>query len=102
MAGRRSTTQRGYGAWHQRLRLRWAPRVAAGVVDCSAPLCLAEQAGSGRRINPGEPWDLGHDETDRRRYAGPQHAACNRGAPRRTVPDVTPAVDPQPRPTSSW
>jgi hypothetical protein len=32
----------------------------------------------GERIEPGEPWDLGHDDVDRSRYTGPEHRRCNR------------------------
>lgn len=64
-----SPRERGYGAEHRALRRRWAPKVAAGVVCC---------ARCGDPIVPGEPWDLGHDDHDRSRYNGPEHAACNR------------------------
>lgn len=85
----RNTTARGYGHHHQQLRKRWAPNVAAGVVDC---------ARCGERIEPGDPWDLGHDDHDRRVYTGPEHQACNRGTngPGRRDPD------PQPRPRTPW
>lgn len=90
---RGTSTQRGYGARHQALRAHWAPQVAAGRVTCwrcSQP------------IGPREEWDLGHDDNDRRRYRGPEHQACNRGASRRSPERITPAIDPDPRPTSSW
>jgi hypothetical protein len=45
------------------------PDVDAGLVDC---------ARCGERIEPGQPWDLGHHDSDRMRYSGPEHAACNR------------------------
>ena len=64
-----SSTRRGYGVAHQRLRKRWAPQVAAGLVAC---------ARCGRPIAPGEPWDLGHDDHDRALLALPEHRACNR------------------------
>jgi hypothetical protein len=67
--GNRSTTARGYGHAHQKLRKRWAKEVAKGTVTC--PRC-------GRMIEPGESWDLGHADHDRRRYVGPEHAGCNR------------------------
>ncbi|MEU6208194.1 hypothetical protein ABZ814_31995 [Micromonospora musae] len=63
------TTQRGYGWDHQQKRAQWKPRVAAGLVDCWR---------CGERIPPGTPWDLGHDDHDRRFYRGPEHRACNR------------------------
>jgi hypothetical protein len=66
------TTARGYGHRHQQLRKRWAPIVAAGGVLC---------ARCGQPILPGELWDLGHDDVDRRVYTGPEHRArCNRSA----------------------
>jgi hypothetical protein len=66
---KRSTNARGYGVVHQALRRRWAPKVVAGVVDCDR---------CGRRIEPGEPWDLGHDDHNRSRWTGPEHRRCNR------------------------
>jgi hypothetical protein len=50
------------------------PFVAAGLATC---------ARCGKPIEAGEAWDLGHDDYDRTRYTGPEHAACNRGAPNR-------------------
>jgi hypothetical protein len=69
-----STTARGYGWPHRRLRARWALEVATGSVRC---------ARCGELIQPGEPWDLGHDDFDRSRWSGPEHARCNRSAPHR-------------------
>jgi hypothetical protein len=31
-----------------------------------------------RLIWLGEPWDLGHVDSDKTRYAGPEHRKCNR------------------------
>jgi hypothetical protein len=66
---RPGTTARGYGAEHQKLRRRLAPQVEAGLVNCWR---------CGDPIRPGEAWDLGHDDHDRRRYRGPEHVGCNR------------------------
>jgi hypothetical protein len=66
---KKTTTQRGYGYMHQSQRRRWGPKVAAGGVSC---------ARCGNPILPGEPWDLGHVDCDPTRYAGPEHAGCNR------------------------
>lgn len=66
---RLTTAARGYDYRHQKLRRRWARRVKTGTVPC---------ARCGQPINPGEPWDLGHDDTDHSRHTGPEHAACNR------------------------
>jgi len=68
-----TTTQRGYGASHQRLRRQWAARVKAGGVCC----CLC-----GRQILPWEPWALDHD-FDRTRYRGVAHRYCNSTEPHR-------------------
>jgi hypothetical protein len=65
----RSTTERGYGAVHQRKRRYLAGFVLTGLTVCSR---------CGERIRPGEPWDLGHVDGDRLRYAGPEHRRCNR------------------------
>lgn len=72
-----SSSKRGYGAAHKKLRKAWAPRVAAGVIAC---------ARCGKLIAPGAEWDLGHDDCDRSRYVGPEHARCNRAtAGRRNI-----------------
>ena len=71
---RRGTRQaRGYTADHDALRRRWKPRVDAGLVDCCSPTCIEPV----RRIQPGEPWDLGHTP-DRKTWRGPEHSTCNR------------------------
>lgn len=74
-SARGTTTARGYGYTHQRTRARIAPLVAAGRALC---------ARCGLRISPLEAWDLGHDDDDRTRYTGPEHAACNRATKGRT------------------
>jgi hypothetical protein len=71
MAGQGGTTARGYGAAHQALRRRLAPDVTAGNVACWR---------CGQPIQPGQPWDLGHDDADRSQYRGPEHRAHNRAA----------------------
>jgi hypothetical protein len=71
---RAATFSRGYGNEHQKLRKRWTPKVERGDVNC---------ARCGKPIDPGSPWDLGHDDQDRSRYSGPEHRRCNRGAPSR-------------------
>lgn len=77
-----STTDRGYGAAHQRERAKWKPKVDAGVVDCWR---------CGKRIKPdptltGDGWDLGHDDNDRSIYRGPEHSTCNRSKTGRAAP----------------
>lgn len=62
-----STTERGYGVEHQRLRAEWAPLVEEGNERC----CLC-----GYLIDPGAPWHLDHSE-DRTGYRGIAHADCN-------------------------
>ena len=68
---RGSRNDRGYGIAHDKLRAQWAPKVAAGTVECWRCLKL---------IASGTPWDLGHDDTDRAKYRGPEHAHCNQSA----------------------
>lgn len=68
-----TTTQRGYGAKHQGLRRQWQARIDAGeLVTCWR--CAEE--GHPHPIIPGDEWDLGHDDTDRSHYRGPE---CQRG-----------------------
>jgi hypothetical protein len=74
---RLSTTARGYGWAHQLARKRWSRLVKAGLVDC---------ARCGLMIDPSEPWDLGHVDGDKSRYAGPEHRACNRATASRWRP----------------
>lgn len=79
---RGSTTDRGYGAEHQRERAAWAPRVATGTVTCRrAPfgLCIADR----QTIRPDEPWHLGHPDAACPAPKAPEHEACNVGAPNR-------------------
>lgn len=66
---RDSSHARGYGRDHQAERARWAPIVATGHVKCAR--CRLP-------IAPAAPWDLGHVDEDRSKYAGPEHEACNR------------------------
>lgn len=84
-ARRPSSTRRGYGVRHQRLREQWCPKVEAGLVNC---------ARCGEPIQPGEAWDLGHDDVDRTRYTGPEHERCNRATHGR---EQTSRVDDEPR-----
>lgn len=75
-----STHARGYDRRHQAERERWRPKVDAGLVDCWR---------CGHPIEPGRDWDLGHDDTDRTTYQGPEHRTCNRRAGGRNGAAVT-------------
>jgi hypothetical protein len=66
---RPSRHARGYGNDHYKLRAKVAAHVRAGGVRCVR--CREP-------ILPSDSWDLGHDDTDRSRYTGPEHARCNR------------------------
>lgn len=70
----RTTAEKGYGARHQRMRKRYEATIAQGQGVCWR--CQLP-------IKAEEPWDLGHDDHDRTQYRGPEHVACNRGAPHR-------------------
>ena len=62
--------QRGYDAEHDRLRAAYQRRMDAG----ERFTCWR----CGRDLEPGAPWDLGHDDLDRSIHRGPEHVACNR------------------------
>lgn len=74
-----STTARGYGTAHKAERKRWEPIVAAGDAICTR--CQEP-------IDPGEPFDLDHNE-DRTGYLGAAHVACNRRAGGRNGAETT-------------
>jgi hypothetical protein len=67
-ARRGTTTQRGYGAEHQRLR--------AQLIAVYQPTDLCWRCNRPLGPNP-DLLDLGHTD-DRRRYSGLEHADCNR------------------------
>lgn len=69
---RANTAARGYDAEHEAQRAAWAPRVAAGHVDCHAQPCWRDTP----RIQPGERWHMGHT-TDRTAWTGPEHQLCS-------------------------
>jgi hypothetical protein len=74
-----TNSQRGYGYQHKKLRKQIAPQVDAGNADCWR--CRG-------RIHPGQEWDLGHDDDDRTKYRGPEHARaadCEAGGNRATA-----------------
>lgn len=74
------TTDRGYGIEHQKRRERERRLVEAGKAMCWR---------CNKPIDPGEPWDLGHDDNDRTQYNGPEHRRCNRATKsHRAIPIV--------------
>ncbi len=83
---RKKLRDRKYGRKHNNVRLEVAPYVNAGMARCArGEGCLvAEEVNGvwlGGVIEPGTPWDLGHDDFGG--YSGPEHRKCNRGAPQR-------------------
>lgn len=68
-----TTTDRGYGWQHQKLRAEYVKQMKQdGYLVC---------ARCGEVITPEMPFDLGHDDYDRSVYTGPEHAnECNRAA----------------------
>ena len=71
---RGTTTERGYGNDHRRLREHYRPLVEAGLVVCWR---------CGELIGADDAWDLGHSDTDRSVYRGPEHRAHNRATRKR-------------------
>ena len=69
-----TTSQRGYDSKHQAERATWAPLVERGLIDCRrGSQCLQPNV----RIQPGEPWHLGHPDTACPAPKGPEHRRCN-------------------------
>lgn len=69
---RRGTrAERNYGPEHRALRRMWQRRIDDGSVACTR---------CGKPISPEQAWDLGHDDHDRSKWTGPEHAYCNRSA----------------------
>ena len=67
---RGTTTERGYGSSHQRIRAALQSRMDAGeTFTCWRPDCQ-------RPIDPAD-WHLGHDDHDRTLYRGPECVPCN-------------------------
>lgn len=72
VAGWRAVSGPGrYLGHHRRVRAFLRPVVAAGEAVCVR---------CGEPIAADEPWDLGHSDAVPDRYAGPEHARCNRSA----------------------
>ena len=79
---RGTSTARGYGKTHRDTRTALAPLVATGRATCWR---------CGLPIAPGDPWDLGHHDTDRSITMGPEHAnTCNRSAAGRSSHGLAP------------
>ena len=77
---------RGCNPHHRGARARWLPLVVSGVVRCArGAACrrseLVAEELLGGFILPGERWHLGH--ADGESVGGPEHVACNTGAPSR-------------------
>lgn len=75
-----TTNEKGYGVGHQKLRRKIQKEMDAGKVFH----CWRD----GKPISPNEPWDLGHDDNDRSKYMGPEHARCNRATQRHKAANV--------------
>lgn len=77
---RGSRQDRGYDQHHEQIRVWWQRCLDAGL----AVVCWRCQ----QRIDPGESFDLGHD--DQGQHRGPEHAnRCNRSAGGRLGAQVT-------------
>lgn len=75
-----TTSERGYGWEHQKLRARWRRDADAGRAVCAR--CGGYIAPKGdacpRCGKTSCRWDLGHVDQDRTAYQGVEHACCNR------------------------
>ena len=71
VTGKASSSSRGYGRRHRKVREQVARLIASGNARCWR---------CGRPILPGMLWDLGHSDVDRSRYMGPECRHCNRSA----------------------
>lgn len=65
MPSKGNSSQRGYDYRHQVIRERLKPLVLSGNATCWR---------CGYPIAPDMNWDLGHDDHDRTKYRGPEHA----------------------------
>ena len=89
---------RGYdNGYHKGLRRAWALQVAKGNVPCAYCGLLIQ---IDKKTGIPEPWDLGHDDNDRRKYSGPEHRRCNRNTMQRNK--TTRIPDPPHRPITDW
>jgi hypothetical protein len=87
---RPNSTQRGYGAAHQKLRRKVARIVNQGNAYCWR--CLSEGKSKEQAwIAPDSKWDLGHDDKDRSIYRGPEHRRCNRATKAHQPPRKRPS-----------
>ena len=87
---RKTTTERGYGGKHQKLRREWQARIDAGeTVTC----WRCAEKGEPHTIGPGDEWDLGHDDDNRSVYRGPECVGGNRAtATRRAAQELNSRV----------
>lgn len=78
MPSKGSTSGRGYGWQHQKLREQYKPLVESGRATCWR---------CGEPIHPNAKWDLGHDDNDRTITRGPEHIGreCPAGGNRATA-----------------
>lgn len=84
MPSKGTTSGRGYDHKHKKLRKQVEPTVLAGKAICWR---------CSEKIQPNEPWDLGHDDDDRTKYRGPEHVGCNRATAGRRIQMAGPPVD---------
>jgi hypothetical protein len=87
MPSKGTTSQRGYGVAHRKLRERYEPLVRSGQAVC---------ARCNNPIPADADWDLGHNDDDptHKTYNGPEHIGCNRATKgRKRQPATTETTD---------